>query len=54
MATQAVEVKFPDEIPTDKQLYVIARILRENPPKARPKFPITRLEASQLIGKLKR
>jgi hypothetical protein len=48
-----VEVKYPDEFPTDKQFWVITKMLRDNPPAKRPPYPITRIEASELINRLK-
>lgn len=56
MAKQTFEYKgeYPDEAPTDRQLYRIVQLLRELQLKRRPSMPITRLEASQLIDSLKR
>lgn len=44
----------PEGFPTDRQCYVIARLLRENPSIKAPAFPRTRLEASKLIDTLKK
>lgn len=45
-------VQYPDEFPTDKQFWLICKLLRDNPRKV--SFPTTRLQASTLINKLKK
>lgn len=62
MATQTVtferngktfELKDPEGMPTDKQLFIIGRMLHEDGELKAPKFPRTKAEASSIISKLK-